>query len=205
MTGSGKISDPSTIVQRRRNGVVAMAMAGIVAGMVGLAFAAVPLYDVFCRVTGFGGTTQTATELPDMVSDRVITVRFNADVARDMPWRFEPAQREMSLRVGEAGLAYYRAENKADTRVTGHASFNVTPLKAGIYFSKVACFCFTEQSLTPGQSVDMPVQFFIDPEILDDPNMDDVRTVTLSYVFFRSDDPQADGAEVVAANDARQD
>ena len=186
MTAAGRARDRSTAAQSRRNTVVGVIMAGVVAGMVGLAFAAVPLYDMFCRVTGFGGTTQTATQLPGAIGDRVIRVRFNADVASDMPWRFEPAQLEMSVRVGEGGLAFYRAHNTAATPVTGHASFNVTPLKAGAYFSKVACFCFTEQTLGPGQSVDMPVQFFIDPDIVDDPTLDDVRTITLSYVFFRS-------------------
>jgi len=204
MTGLDEANGSLTAVARRRNGIVALSMAGIVAAMVGLAFAAVPLYDVFCRVTGFGGTTQTAAQLPDIVGDRVITVRFNADVARDVPWQFEPVQRDMSVRIGEGGLAFYRALNTATKSVTGHASFNVTPLKAGLYFSKVECFCFTEQTLMPGQSVDMPVEFFIDPEIVNDPNMDDVRTITLSYVFFRSDEDQSDAAEVLASNAGRK-
>lgn len=162
--------------------------------MVGLAYAAVPLYDLFCRVTGYGGTTQTAEVAPEQALDRRITVRFDAGVARDMPWAFQPVERQMTLRVGETALAFYRAVNDGPTPITGTATFNVTPLKAGQYFSKIECFCFTEQTLAPGQSVDMPVQFFVDPAIAEDRNLDDVKTITLSYTFFRQSDDAADDA-----------
>lgn len=166
--------------------------------MVGLSFAAVPLYDLFCRVTGYGGTTQVGTDAPGVVSDRRVTVRFNADTARGMPWRFRPSQREIVLRVGETGLAFYRAENPTGTSITGTSTFNVTPQKAGAYFVKIECFCFTEQVLAAGQSVEMPVEFFVDPAMLDDPNMSDVTTITLSYTFFRTRSDDAAGDAVAA-------
>jgi cytochrome c oxidase assembly protein subunit 11 len=171
--------------------------------MVGLAFAAVPLYRLFCQVTGFGGTTQVAETAPAVAGERVIKVRFNADVQRDLPWRFQPEQREVSLRVGEPGLAFYRAENLSERAVTGAATFNVTPLKAGQYFTKVQCFCFDEQKLAPGETARLGVSFFVDPAILADRNLDEVTTITLSYTFFRSlDDPGGTPAE--AAGVARE-
>jgi cytochrome c oxidase assembly protein subunit 11 len=169
-----------------KNGAVAVLLFGVAAGMVGLSFAAVPLYRLFCQVTGYGGTTQVAEAVPAQVGERIFTVRFNADVSRDMPWRFQPKQREVTLRVGEPGLAFYAAENLAKTPVTGTATFNVTPLKVGPYFSKVDCFCFEEQRLAPAESMDMGVSFFVDPAILEDRRMDDVKTITLSYTFFRA-------------------
>ncbi len=168
----------------RRNRLTALVAAGVVFGMVGAAYAAVPLYQMFCQVTGFGGTTQVAAEAPAAVGERLITVRFNADTARAMPWKFRPQQRAITLKVGEQALALYEASNPTDRRIVGTSTFNVTPAKAGAYFNKIECFCFTEQALTPGQSVDMPVSFFVDPAISDDPNLDDVKTITLSYTFF---------------------
>lgn len=167
-----------------RNRLTALVAVGVVAGMTGLAFASVPLYRLFCQVTGYGGTTQVAESVPDAVSSRKITVRFNADTAGGMDWRFRPEQREITLKVGEQGLAFYRADNPTDRPITGSATFNVTPLKAGSYFSKVECFCFTEQTLEAGAGADFPVSFFVDPAIEDDPNMRDVQTITLSYTFF---------------------
>ncbi len=175
-----------------RNRAVAMLAVGVVAGMVGLAYASVPLYRLFCQVTGYGGTTQRAEAAGEVIADRKITVRFNADVNSRLPWRFAPEQREMTLAIGETGLAFYRATNRSAETVTGNATFNVTPFKAGPYFNKIQCFCFTEQTLEPGQSVDMPVTFFVDPAILEDPDLADVHTITLSYTFFRA---QTDGAE----------
>lgn len=174
-----------------RNRAVAMVAVGVVAGMVGLAYASVPLYRLFCQVTGYGGTTQRAEAAGEVVADRKITVRFNADVNSRLPWRFAPEQREVTLAIGETGLAFYRATNQSAETVTGTATFNVTPFKAGPYFNKIECFCFTEQALEPGQSVDMPVTFFVDPAILEDPDLADVHTITLSYTFFRA---RADGA-----------
>jgi len=175
-----------------RNRTVALLALGIVAGMVGLSYASVPLYRLFCQVTGFGGVTQRAESAPEVVADRTITVRFNADVNSRLPWRFVPEQREMTLTVCETGLAFYRATNLSDETVTGTATFNVTPFKAGPYFNKIECFCFTEQVLEPGQSIDMPVSFFVDPSVVDDPDLADVHTITLSYTFFRALDGGAE-------------
>ncbi len=161
---------------------------GIAAAMVGASFAAVPLYQLFCQVTGYGGTPNVAEAAPATAGERVIKIRFNSDVDRSLPWQFQPAQREMALKVGEQGLAFYAARNTSDRAMTGIATFNVTPLKAGAYFSKVQCFCFNEQRLAAGEEVDMPVSFFVDPEINNDPNLDDVKTITLSYTFFRDPD-----------------
>jgi len=175
----------------------ALAAATLVVGMVGLSFAAVPLYDLFCRVTGYGGTTQEAAAPSERIVDRTLTIRFDASVNGDLPWAFGPVKRAVSLRAGENGLAFYQARNRADVPVTGTATFNVTPQKAGIYFTKVDCFCFTEQRLGPGETAELPVAFYVDPEIADDPEMDDVNTITLSYTFFRA---RVDGeTEQVAA------
>ncbi len=174
--------------QRARNGRTAGVLAGVVVGMVGLAYASVPLYELFCRVTGFGGTTQVATGESDRVLDRRMTVRFDANVNPELSWKFVPAQRSMSLQVGETGLAFYRATNTGTETVVGTATFNVTPDKAGLYFDKIDCFCFTEQVLRPGETVDMPVTFYLDPDLADDRKMDGLTTVTLSYTFFRAPD-----------------
>ncbi|MHC8491985.1 cytochrome c oxidase assembly protein [Thalassospira sp. SM2505] len=159
----------------------------VVGAMVGLSYASVPLYKLFCQVTGFGGTTQVATEAPVEVSEKTIKIRFNADVNSGLNWQFKPEQREITVRLGEDNLAYYMAENMALTPITGQATYNVTPLKAGQYFSKIACFCFDEQTLEPGQRVDMPVSFYVDPAIAEDINTQDVKTITLSYTFFKAD------------------
>jgi cytochrome c oxidase assembly protein subunit 11 len=182
------MSAPERSEAVRRNRRVALTCAAVVAGMTGLAFASAPLYDLFCRVTGFGGTPLRAESLPRNLdpSERTITVRFNANIGgQDMPWRFQPVQREVKVRPGEEMLVFYRASNPTGQAVSGQATFNVTPEKAGQYFNKIACFCFEEQKLEAGQSVDMPVSFFVDPAILSDPKTRDVSTITLSYTFFR--------------------
>lgn len=154
-------------------------------GMLGLAFASVPLYKMFCQVTGFGGTTQRAVVFPTRVTNRIITVRFNADTHPQLPWEFKTLQNEVRVRAGEVGLAFYHAKNTNDKPTEGMATYNVTPNKAGIYFNKVECFCFERQHLEAGQDTDFPVQFFIDPAFADDPAMNDVDTITLSYTFFK--------------------
>ncbi|MBK1696718.1 cytochrome c oxidase assembly protein [Rhodovibrio salinarum] len=174
----------------KRNARTALALTCVFAGMVGLSFAAVPLYRLFCQVTGFGGTTQVAEVAPSAV-DQTMKVRFNADRSPDLPWAFSPKQIEVEVKLGARAMAYYQAENLSDRPITGTATFNVTPLKAGKYFSKIACFCFTKQTLQPGERVDMPVDYFVDPAILDDPNLADVKTITLSYTFFPIPDEQA--------------
>ena len=168
----------------KRKSVMLVVLGGVVCGMVGLSFAAVPLYDLFCRVTGFGGTTQIAESAPTEIGERIMAVRFNADVSNDVPWRFKPSQLEVELHVGEVGLAFYTATNQSTETILGSATFNVTPLKAGLYFTKVDCFCFEEQVLRPGETARLPVTFFIDPDIVNDRNLDDVTTITLSYTFF---------------------
>lgn len=173
----------------RRNKFVAFVAVGIVAGMVGMSYAAVPLYKLFCAVTGFGGTTQRADAAPGLILDRDVTVRFNADIGQGLGWKFQPLQRDITLKVGEEALVYYRATNVSDKPLVGMATFNVTPDKTGQYFNKIACFCFTEQRLEPGQSIDMPVSFFVDPRIAEDRNLDDVANIALSYTFFPADNP----------------
>jgi cytochrome c oxidase assembly protein subunit 11 len=179
----------------RAKALTALVLASVVLGMVGLTAAAVPLYRLFCQATGYGGTTQRAEAAPEGQSEQTITVRFNADVAGGLPWTFAPVERAVRVRLGEQHLAFFRAHNGAGRAIVGNATFNVTPFKAGPYFSKIACFCFTEQTLQAGQTVDMPVSFYVDPAILDDPETQDVRTITLSYTFF-----ELDGAGGAAAN-----
>lgn len=182
---------------KRSNGMTVVGLLAILGVMGTLTFYSVELYEIFCRVTGYGGTTQVAERAPDRVVNRHITVRFNADINSGLPWRFEPAQHSVTVRAGQQALAFYRAESTADGPVVGTATFNVTPSKAGQYFNKIDCFCFTEQTLDPGQVVDMPVQFFIDPAIVDDRNLDDVSTITLSYTFFKA--PNQDDEKKAAA------
>lgn len=175
---------------RRRHGLTVAGLAAILVVMTGLVAASVPLYRWFCQVTGYGGTTNVASEAPAPAeigaAGRTITVRFNADVNSRLPWRFGPVQREVTVRLGEQKLAFYEARNMGDRPITGTATFNVTPAKAGYYFTKVDCFCFTEQTLAPGESAEMAVSFFVDPALADEPNLDDVTTITLSYTFFRA-------------------
>lgn len=161
-----------------------VSVVGVVGCMVALSFVSVPLYDLFCRVTGYGGTTQVAADESQTMIDRKITVRFDASLSRDMPWNFYPAQKSVTLNVGQNSVAFYVAENPTNQTASGTATFNVTPLQAGSYFVKVDCFCFTEQQLNPGQSVNMPVAFYVDPAIVDDPDLAHVETITLSYTFF---------------------
>jgi len=173
----------------KREKQIVMACALIVGGMVGMAYAAVPLYDLFCRVTGYGGTTQASAEFSDVILDRVVTVRFDANTNRELDWGFKPQQTATNINVGADGLAFYTAENLSDRPIVGTATYNVTPQKAGVYFAKVECFCFTEQLLMPGEKIEMPVTFFVDPAIADDPDMDDVSTITLSYTFYEKKNP----------------
>lgn len=166
------------------NRSIAVSLVALVLGMVLLSFAAVPLYQLFCQVTGFGGTTQRAEAFSGPVLDRTVTITFNADVDANMPWKFKPTQTHTTVRIGEMMLASYRAENTSDQPVTGMATYNVTPHEAGKYFHKVYCFCFEQQTLQPHQVVNMPISFYVDPKIVDDPNVKDVKDITLSYTFF---------------------
>ncbi len=162
----------------------------LVVFMGALAWASVPFYDWFCRVTGFGGTTGIAEAGSDEVLEQTISVRFDGSLDRDMPWQFKPVQREMKLRIGETGLAFYEAYNPTDQPIAGSASYNVTPYEAGGFFTKIDCFCFEEQVLAPGERVQMPVTFFVDPEIVTDRDAKYVHTITLSYTFYEIDLPE---------------
>jgi cytochrome c oxidase assembly protein subunit 11 len=186
----------------RRKSLTAWVLVGVVAGMVGLSFASVPLYRMFCQVTGIAGTPKTEGVVPaGEVGSRQITVQFDANVNPALPWQFRPAQRSLTVNVGAEAMIHYVARNITDHDVTGTATFNVVPEKAARYFNKLECFCFTEQRLAAGQSVDMPVVFFIDPAIADDPDAADVETVTLSYTFFRV--PETPAKTVVGARGNR--
>lgn len=158
----------------------------VLLAMSGLTAASVPLYRVFCKATGFGGTTQTASAAPGTVSDKWVWVRFNADVSPGLPWAFEPEQREMRVHPGEQMLALFRATNKSDHVITGTATYNVQPDAAGLYFDKVQCFCFTKQTLQPGETAELPVTFFVDPAMMSDRNAKDIAAITLSYTFFQA-------------------
>jgi cytochrome c oxidase assembly protein subunit 11 len=174
--------------QRRNTRTVATLVAVVIA-MVGLSFASVPLYRLFCAATGYNGTTQRATAVPkESTGDARITVRFDAETASDLGWEFRPLQASVEVRPGEERVVAYRAVNKTSDPVTGTATFNVTPYKAGIYFNKLQCFCFTKQHLAPGESADLSVSFFVDADMLNDPNTRDVDTITLSYTMFRAKD-----------------
>ncbi|MEX0644227.1 MAG: cytochrome c oxidase assembly protein [Parvularculaceae bacterium] len=177
-----------------KNRKTAALVAAIVALMVALSFASAPLYRAFCQATGWGGTTQRAAEGAGKALSRTITIRFDATVGDGLAWRFKPEQAAQTLHIGESGLAFFEAENLASRPVTGRATFNVSPAKAGIYFKKIECFCFTEQRLGAKERTSMPVTYFIDPALADDPNLDEVETVTLAYTFFPWDDDDAPAA-----------
>ena len=167
-------------------------LALVVPVMLGLSYAAVPFYDWFCSVTGFGGTPLVAEADADVILDRTISIRFVANAAPDMPWEFRPMQTEMEVRIGETGLAFYEAYNPTDETVAGSASYNIAPYAAGGYFAKIACFCFEMQVLAPGERVEMPVTFFVDPEMVDDAEAGGLKSITLSYTMHRADLPEAE-------------
>ena len=180
-----------------RNRRTMLTMFGLALGMLALGYAAVPLYDLFCRVTGFGGTTQQASESDAEVAARIaasaggrqMSIRFDANTARDVPWTFRPTQVTDTVQIGQRDLATYTAKNNSDVPVTGTATFNVEPESAGRYFNKIQCFCFTEQVLQPGQEVTMPVLYYVDPAILQDENAKDIEQITLSYTFHKAIEP----------------
>jgi cytochrome c oxidase assembly protein subunit 11 len=186
----------ASIAPRRSNTRTALLAAGLGLAMLALGFAAVPLYRLFCQVTGFGGTTQRATESEAVLAERLarsagagtISVRFDASKDRGLPWRFAPAQSTQQVAIGQRSLAFYTARNVADRPVTGRATFNVEPEQAGRYFHKIQCFCFTEQTLQPGEEVRMPVLYYVDPAARNDPNMKGVEQITLSYTFHQAKD-----------------
>lgn len=174
---------PADRKKQHSNRLVAGVCLAFFGGMVGMAYAAVPLYAMFCQVTGYGGTTQRVEQYSDRILDREITVRFDANTS-GLPWDFKPAARAVTMKIGETAQAHYTATNLFDTPTAGRATFNVTPQLAGSYFNKVECFCFTDTTLKPGETLDMPVVFYVDPDIVDVPELKDITTITLSYTFF---------------------
>ena len=179
---------------QRRHSILALSLVGLVAGMVGLSFASVPLYRVFCQVTGYGGVPQRAEKAPGEVLDRTVTIRFDGNVDRSLPWTFAPVQQTMDVKIGETALAFFKATNNSSVPVSGRAIFNVSPELAGRYFTKIECFCFKQQTLGAGQTVEMPVTFFVDPKFVDDEDTKDISEITLSYTFYRSDEPNSPAA-----------
>ncbi len=180
--------------RRRRNRYVFAGLVALVVAMNGFAYATVPAYRAFCQQFGFAGTPLVEASAPqaDAVIERSITVRFDSNIEPSLDWRFKPVQRQVDMKVGETGLAFFEAVSRHDAPVSGTATFNVTPLKAAQYFVKIECFCFTEQTLDPGQAVQMPVTFFVDPAIAEDKDLDDVTAITLSYTFFRDHEAEAE-------------
>jgi cytochrome c oxidase assembly protein subunit 11 len=180
----------------RRDTVVAALCGAVVAVMIGAAYASVPLYDWFCRTTGFGGTTQVAQQGPGEVLPRTVRVRFDSNVAPGLPWKFEPERNEITVHIGEVVTAYYKVTNLAAREVTGQAGYNVAPPQVGAYFTKINCFCFTQQTMRPGERREMAVVFYVDPKLAKDSDQDRLDTITLSYTFYRIPDPEKPVAEV---------
>ena len=184
----------------RRDIVVAACCGAFVALMVGAAYASVPLYTWFCKTTGFGGTTQVASQAPDRVLGRELTIRFDSNVAPGLPWKFVPEQNEIKVRIGEVATVHYKVVNETARAISAQATYNVTPPQAGAYFDKINCFCFTEQRLKPGETREMAVVFYVDPEIVKDRDHDDLNTITLSYTFYRMREPARPVAEAPDQN-----
>ena len=183
---------PSPVIPNaRKNRRVALIAGAVFVAMIGLTYASVPLYSMFCKATGFGGTPQRADVAPDTATEKFITIRFDANTAGSLGWNFHPVQSVMKVRIGEQNMAHYSATNTASETTTGSAIFNVSPAEAGAYFDKIQCFCFTRQTLKPGESEDLPVVFFVDPAILDDPDAKAISEITLSYTFFPADKSKA--------------
>lgn len=190
------------MMPRDPNARMAVKLAGVAAVMVSLSFAAVPFYDWFCRVTGYGGTTNVAETASDEILDRTVTIRFDSNVEPGMPWEFKPVERQVTLRIGETGLAFYEAYNPTDRPVAGTASYNVAPDAAGYYFTKIQCFCFEQQVLAPGERVLMPVSFYVDPEMVTSRDASKVKHITLSYTFYETELPEEQAALAAPAPSA---
>jgi cytochrome c oxidase assembly protein subunit 11 len=187
----------------RRDVVVAACCGVFVAAMVGAAYASVPFYTWFCKTTGFGGTTQVAERAPDQVLGRQLSIRFDSNVAPGLPWRFEPEQNEIKLRIGEVATVHYKVVNEAAREITAQAGYNVSPPQVGSYFNKINCFCFTQQTLKAGETREMTVVFYVDPAIAKDSEQDDLNTITLSYTFYRLREPARPVAEAPDANKSK--
>jgi cytochrome c oxidase assembly protein subunit 11 len=179
----------------RRDVAIATACGVLVAGMVGASFAAIPLYKIFCQVTGFAGTTQVSERAPQHQLGRELTIRFDSNVAPGLPWKFVPEQNEIKLHIGEVATVHYKVINEAARAITAQATYNVTPTTVGAYFDKINCFCFTEQTMQPGETREMTVVFYVDPKIVEDRDQDPLNTITLSYTFYRLPDAERPVAE----------
>ncbi|MEO4043594.1 cytochrome c oxidase assembly protein [Hoeflea sp. CAU 1731] len=184
----------------KRNNAILLSCVGVVVGMIGLSYAAVPLYQLFCQVTGYGGTIQRAEQYSNRILDRTIKVRFDSNISSGLDWEFKPVEREVEVRIGETRQISYLARNKSNRATGGQALFNVTPQAAGVYFNKVECFCFTETELQPGETLDMPVVFYVDPAIVDAPETKHITTLTLSYTMYPMEDQAKPVAEVRQIN-----
>ncbi len=187
----------------RRDVLVAACCGAVVAGMVGASYAAVPLYNWFCKTTGFGGTTQVSERAPEQILGRTVTIRFDSNVSPGLPWRFEPEQNEIQVRIGEVATVHYKVVNEAAREIVGQASYNVSPPTVGAYFDKINCFCFTEQRLKAGETREMAVVFYVDPSIVKDHDQDDLNTITLSYTFYRLRQPDQPVAEAPDRNSSK--
>jgi cytochrome c oxidase assembly protein subunit 11 len=187
----------------RRDLLVAAACGAFVAVMVGAAYASVPLYSWFCKTTGFGGTTQVASQAPDHVLGRTLTIRFDSNVTPGLPWKFGPEQNEINVRIGEVATVHYKIVNEAAREITAMASYNVSPPTVGAYFNKINCFCFTEQTMKPGETREMTVVFYVDPAIVKDRDQDELNTITLSYTFYRLPDQARPVAEAPDKNSSK--
>jgi cytochrome c oxidase assembly protein subunit 11 len=185
----------------RRNVLIAACCGAFAAGMVGAAYAAVPLYNWFCRTTGFAGTPQVAQSAPDHMLGRTLAIRFDSNVTPGLPWKFEPEQNEIKLRIGEVATVRYKVINQAARTITAQASYNVSPPTVGAYFDKINCFCFTQQTMKPGETREMTVVFYVDPKIAEDRDQDELNTITLSYTFYKLPEPAQPVA--AAANSSR--
>lgn len=196
------MSDTKQTEQKKKgNGAVVAMCCSFVIGMGAMAYAAVPLYEMFCKATGYGGTTQRVEQASDVILDKTIKVRFDANTGPGLPWTFEPVQREVELKIGETVQILYKARNNSSKATTGQATFNVTPEQTGAYFNKVQCFCFTETTLQPGEEMEMPVVFFVDPEIVKAVETKGIHTITLSYTFY----PHEASKPVASAADNKTD
>lgn len=184
----------------QKNRKVAMVAGGAALAMLGLAYASAPLYKIFCEATGFGGTTQRAASAPAQQSERMISIRFDSNVSPDLAWNFRAETTSMSVKIGEVAIARYLARNDTSGTETGTAVFNVTPPQAGVFFNKIECFCFIEQTLKPGEQAELPVQFFVDPAILDDPDTRNIHEITLSYTFYPANKTPANKQAALPSN-----
>jgi cytochrome c oxidase assembly protein subunit 11 len=200
MTARSRNSDKKLM---SRDVLVAACCGAVVAGMVGAAYAAVPLYNWFCKTTGFGGTTQVAESAPDHILDRKLTIRFDSNVTPGLPWKFQPEQNAIQVRIGEVATVRYKVVNETAREIAAQASYNVSPPTVGAYFDKINCFCFTEQRLKPGETREMTVVFYVDPSIVKDHDQHDLNTITLSYTFYRLREPERPVAEAPDKNSNR--